>query len=125
MRVMIGLSEPEEGEDLLEAGTGPVSIGLPFSAQSLAGASAKPVLSRQEQDEVDAITSELEGAEAEIAREMLTAIKGAKSLVELQAALLAFTKAAPELAPGFTEQAAAACACCSAAGSAGANLGGV
>ncbi|RGE46656.1 DUF935 family protein [Comamonas testosteroni] len=123
MREMLGLREPETDEELLEAPAAPDTFGQPlFSAQSFSGASTTSSFSAEEGDEIDAIIKELD--EAEMDRKLLTAIKGAKSLVELQAALQAFTKDAGEQAPGFAEQSAAACACCSAAGSAGANLGG-
>ncbi|WP_312587224.1 phage portal protein family protein [Comamonas terrigena] len=125
MREMLGLREPGEDEPLLESAGGE-GLGLPalpnFSAQSFSGASTKSSFSAEEVDEIDAIIAGFD--ESEMDRKLLNAIKGAKTVIELQAALLAFTRSAGGEVPGFTEQAAAACACCSAAGAAGANLGG-
>jgi len=127
MREMLGLREPTDDEELLESTSAAGGTGLPAfssSAQALtAGASTKRVaLSAEEQDEIDAIVGELD--ESELDKQLVDAIKGAQSLAEMQLALVRFTTAAGGVVPGFTEQVGAACACCSAAGSAGVNLGG-
>lgn len=129
MREMIGLREPADDEDLLESAGAGEPLLPTFSAQQRAlphtfsGASRSTVmLSAEEQDEIDTIVGDLD--ESELDKKLFAALKGAKTLAEMQLALFEFTKDAGELAPGFSEQAAAACACCAAAGSAGANLGG-
>lgn len=123
MREMLGLREPEDDTDVLEAAPAAAPANpFPFTTKGVGGAQKFSSENAPEPDEIDSLIASLD--EAEIDAALMQILSTSRTQVELQNALLALVSNAAEAAPKFTEQAAATCACCEAAGKAGADLGG-
>lgn len=123
MREMLGLREPVDADDVLEAAPAAAPANsFPFTTKSALATQKFAGASTPEPDEIDSLIASLD--ESEIDAKLMQILSTSRTQSELQTALLALVENASAAAPRFTEAAAAACTCCEAAGKAGADLGG-